>query len=125
MLASFPGSDGSFPLQDARRAVEDRLRRSRMTHVILRPTCFMEIWLSPLLGFDLANGRALVLGTGRNAASWISFLDVATLAAAALHAPDAANQTLRLGRPAAMRSIRPPPSAPSPPGRNARCGHFS
>jgi NADH dehydrogenase len=105
VLVSFPGFDIPFPLQDAKRAVEDRLRRGRMVHVILQPTCFMEIWLSPLLGFDPANGRAQVLGTGQNAVSWISYLDVAAFAVAAVHSPDAANRTFRLGGPEALSPL--------------------
>lgn len=102
VLVSFPGSSISFPLQDAKRAVEERLRRSRrMEHVILQPTCFMEVWLSPMLGFDLANAGARVLGSGENAVSWISLLDVAVFATAATHARDAANRTLKLGGPQA------------------------
>jgi NADH dehydrogenase len=105
VLVSFPGFDIPFPLQDAKRAVEDRLRHGRMVHVILQPTCFMEIWLSPLLGFDPANGRAQVLGTGQNAVSWISYLDVAAFAVAAVHSPDAANRTFRLGGPEALSPL--------------------
>jgi uncharacterized protein YbjT (DUF2867 family) len=105
VLASFPGSAESFPLQDAKRAVEDRLRNARMVHVILQPTCFMEIWLSPALGFDPANGSARILGSGTNAVSWISFLDVADFAAAAVHAQNAANKTLQLGGPDALSPL--------------------
>jgi NADH dehydrogenase len=105
VLVSFPGFDIPFPLQDAKRAVEDRLRRSRMVQVILQPTCFMEVWLSPMLGFDLANARAQVLGDGKNAVSWISFLDVAAFATAAVHAPDTASGTFRLGGPEALSPL--------------------
>ena len=105
VLISFPGSAESFPLQDAKRAVEDRLRNARMVHVILQPTCFMEIWLSPALGFDPANASARIFGSGTNAVSWISFLDVAAFAAAAVHAPNAANKTLQLGGPDALSPL--------------------
>ncbi len=105
VLISFPGSAESFPLQDAKRAVEDRLRNTRMAHVILQPTCFMEIWLSPALGFDPANSRAQILGSGTNPVSWISFLDVAAFAAAAVHARNAANKTLQLGGPDALSPL--------------------
>lgn len=105
ILISFPGSKESFPLQDAKRAVEDRLRKSHMTHVILQPTCFMEIWLSPVLGFDLANARVQIFGSGQNRTSWISFLDVAGYAVAAVHADDVENQTLQLGGPEALSPV--------------------
>ena len=105
VLVSFRGSDTAFPLQDAKRAVEARLRQGPMTHVILQPTCFMEIWLSPALGFDPANSRILVLGAGRNRISWISLYDVAAYAVAAIHAPRAENVTLPLGGPEALSPL--------------------
>lgn len=105
VLISFPGSAISFPLQDAKREVEERLRLGGMPYVILQPTCFMEIWLSPLLGFDLANGRAQLLGSGRNPVSWISFLDVAACAVAAVHAQGGTSGTLRLGGPEALSAL--------------------
>jgi hypothetical protein len=30
---------------------------SGMHYTILRPSCFMEIWFSPPVGFDYANGQ--------------------------------------------------------------------
>jgi uncharacterized protein YbjT (DUF2867 family) len=38
---------GDNPLFDAKQAIENCLRQSRLTYTILRPTCFTEIWLSP------------------------------------------------------------------------------
>lgn len=105
ILISFPTVDIDFPLQRAKREVEDRLRRSRMTHTILQPTCFMEVWLSPALGFDPANGRAQIYGDGLNKSSWISFRDVAAFAVAALKNPQAANATIELGGPEALSPL--------------------
>jgi uncharacterized protein YbjT (DUF2867 family) len=102
ILISFPEIDIDFPLQAAKRAAEDLLRRSRMAHTILQPTCFMEVWLSPALGLDPARGEARIYGTGRNKISWISFMDVARFAVAALDNPRAANATIKLGGPDAL-----------------------
>jgi uncharacterized protein YbjT (DUF2867 family) len=102
VLISFPPVDLTFPLQTAKRAVEDRLQRSGMTYTILQPTCFAEIWLSPHLGFDPANARARIYGTGQNRISFISFRDVAKTAVAALDNPRAANAVIRLGGPEAL-----------------------
>lgn len=99
VYTSFPPMDASFPLQDAKRAVEARLRDSGLAHTILRPTYFTEVWLSPAVGFDYANRKAAVYGTGDNAISWISFLDVAQFAVASLDNPAARNTTLELGGP--------------------------
>ena len=102
VLISFPKIDVDFPLQSAKRAVEDRLRRGRMSYTILQPTFFTEVWLSPALGFDPANGKATIYGTGKNKTSWISFRDVAACAVAALNNPKAANSTIELGGPDAL-----------------------
>ncbi|MBK9170686.1 MAG: NmrA family NAD(P)-binding protein [Bryobacterales bacterium] len=96
---SFPPMAASFPLQDAKRAVESRLRDSGLMHTILRPTYFTEVWLSPSAGFDHSNFKTTVYGTGENAISWISFRDVAQFAVASLDNPAARNTTLELGGP--------------------------
>src|SRR5262249_47454433 len=46
------------PLESAKRDCEDRLTGSTMETCILRPSYFMDVWLTPLLGFDPANGSA-------------------------------------------------------------------
>ena len=43
---------GDNPLFDAKKAVENHLRESGFTFTILRPSRFIEIWLSSHLGFD-------------------------------------------------------------------------
>ena len=105
ILISFPNVDIDFPLQTAKRAVEDCLRRGQMAYTILQPTFFMEVWLSPALGFDRAHGTARIYGGGHNKISWISFRDVAKFAAAALGNPQAVNAVIKLGGPAALSPL--------------------
>ena len=105
LLISFPQVDIDFPLQSAKRAAEDRLRQGRMTFTILQPTCFMEIWLGPALGFDPAHGTAQIYGGGHNKASWISFQDVAQFAVAALGNDRAAQAIIKLGGPDALSPL--------------------
>jgi len=105
VLISFPSIDISFPLQSAKRAAEERLRRGRMTHTILQPTCFMEVWLSPALGFDPAHGTAQIYGNGHNKISWISFQDVAQFVVAALGNDRAAQAVIKLGGPHALSPL--------------------
>lgn len=94
---SFLESPESFPLQDAKRAVEAPLQNSGMSYTILRPTFFTEIWLSPNLGFDIANNKATVYGNGDKKISWISVKDVAAFAAASVDQPVAKNKVIDLG----------------------------
>lgn len=61
---SFPQMDVEFPLQNAKRAVEDHLKNSSLNYTILQPTNFMEVWLSPALGFDATNATAQIYGAG-------------------------------------------------------------
>jgi uncharacterized protein YbjT (DUF2867 family) len=105
VLISFPNVDIEFPLQSAKRVVEDRLRRGRMAYTILQPTCFMEVWLSPALGFDPAHATARIYGGGHNKVSWISFQDVAQFAVAALENPRAENAVIKLGGPEALSPL--------------------
>ena len=105
VLVSFPGAAVEFPLQSAKRAVEERLRLGAMTYTILQPTFFSEVWLSPALGFDPANGKAQIYGAGDKPISWISLQDVARFAVAVLDNPSAANATIKLGGPDALSPL--------------------
>jgi NADH dehydrogenase len=105
VLISFPSIDLDFPLQSAKRAVEDRLGRGRMTYTILQPTCFTEVWLSPAMGFDPGHATVRIYGSGHNKISWISFTDVAKFAVAALGNPRAANAVIKLGGPDALSPL--------------------
>jgi uncharacterized protein YbjT (DUF2867 family) len=105
VLVSFPETGVDFPLQQAKRAVEARLRGSRMTHTILQPTAFMEVWLGPALGFDVANGRAQIYGGGHNKTSWISCADVARFAVTAVDPQRAPGATVKLGGPDALSPL--------------------
>ncbi len=95
-----------FPLQEAKAAVEGRIRESGMTWTILQPTMFMEVWLSPAVGFDAINRHAVVQGSGQAKISFISYRDVAAFAVAALDNPHAHNATLVLGGPEALSPMQ-------------------
>jgi uncharacterized protein YbjT (DUF2867 family) len=71
------------PLETAKRASENQLLASEMTAVILRPSYFMEVWLSPALGFDPPGGSVRIYGSGEGRVSYVSGNDVADFAAAA------------------------------------------
>ena len=96
---------GGNPLIDAKREVEQHLQRSGLTYTILRPTFFMEIWLSPHLGFDVQNGKARIYGSGETKISYISLQDVAEFAVQALANPAARNAILELGGPEALSQL--------------------
>lgn len=97
--------DTNSPLTTAKRSVEQQVIQSCMNYTILRPSCFMEVWLSPVVGFDYTNAKATIYGAGNNKLSWISRGDVATFAVAALDNPAACNAILELGGPEALSPL--------------------
>jgi len=103
MDISFSGNIARhFPLSDAKRAVEQHLKASGMAYTILRPSYFMELWLSPAVGFDAANATAVVYGIGDQPIAWISFKDVAQFAVESLANPQAHNRVMELGGPESL-----------------------
>ena len=105
ILVSFPPSANEFPLQDAKRAVEEHLKQSGLNYTILQPSVFMEVWLSPVLGFDAANAKAQIYGSGQNKISWISYKDVAKFATESLDNPAARNAVIELGGPEGLSPL--------------------
>ncbi len=105
VYVSFADLPADFPLQAAKREVEERLKRAALTYTILRPTNFMEIWLGPHLGFEPKEGRARIFGAGLGKTSWISFLDVAQFAAESIDNPAARNRSIDLGGPEALSQM--------------------
>jgi len=94
------------PLETAKRSCEDRLLKGRMQAIILRPSYFMEMWLSPLLGFDPEKGSARIYGSGEAQVSYISAFDVAEFAAAAAVKKIVQRQTiLEMGGPETVSQL--------------------
>jgi len=91
-----------YPLTAAKRAVERALQSSGMAYTILQASYFMEVWLTPALGFDAANGKVRMYGDGNRPISWISYRDVARAAAAAVTEGTASNMVVELGGPQAL-----------------------
>jgi uncharacterized protein YbjT (DUF2867 family) len=97
--------DQEFPLQTAKRQVEQHLVQSGIPFTILRPAMFMEVWLSPHLGFDYLHSKATIFGEGVNPISWIAIKDVAAFAVASLSNSKALNAKLSIGGPEALSPL--------------------
>lgn len=91
-----------FPLAHAKRTVEAALKSSGMTYTIIQASYFMEVWLTPALGFDAANRQVRFYGDGSRPISWISSRDVARAAAASITDGTAPNMVVELGGPQAL-----------------------
>jgi len=92
-----------FPLGDAKTSVEQAL--ATLNYTILRASWFMEVWLSPALGFDYPNATATVYGDGKNPISWVSYVDVAEMCVLASKHPAAERKAIDFGGPAAVSPL--------------------
>ncbi|WP_108818079.1 SDR family oxidoreductase [Pseudovibrio sp. Alg231-02] len=94
---SFPQFGRTFPLQTAKRAVEDALRSGEMDYTILQAPHFQESWLAAPTGINPETNAILTFGGGKGAISWISIDDVCVAVRATLETPEARNRTLKIG----------------------------
>jgi len=97
--------DNDFPLRNVKRAVEGHLKDSGIVYTILRLSYTMDVWFSPLVGFDYSNAKAQIYGSGQNPISWVAFQDVAQFAVESLDNPAAQNATFELGGPEALSPL--------------------
>jgi NADH dehydrogenase len=106
IFISFPPAPADFALQRAKRAVERELAERGPVYTVLQPTFFTEVWLSPAVGFDVANASARIYGSGQNKISWISYFDVARFAAASVDNVAARNCVIKLGGPEPLSPLQ-------------------
>ncbi|MET3810687.1 NAD(P)H-binding protein [Arthrobacter sp. UYEF3] len=87
---SFPGADAAIgtPLERAKLAIERLLASSAMQTVIVRSDAFQEVHLAPTARFDMAAGKATVIGKGDTKRRWVATEDVAALLSAVALEPD-------------------------------------
>ena len=105
VFISFHPMSQEFALQTAKRTVEQSLMESGMDYTILQPTMFMEVWLSPAVGFNYPEAKATIYGEGKNKICWVSLQDVAALAVAALDNAEAVNKVFEIGGPEALSPL--------------------
>jgi len=105
LFVSFRRTPGiSFPLANAKEQVENAVRSLNFT--IIQASWFMEVWLSPALGFDYARAEARIYGPGTSPISWVSYLDVADICAVAVRHPGAGRKTIEFGGPEALSPLQ-------------------
>src|SRR5262249_4658430 len=97
LLVSFRHGGFPCPLDDAKQQAERAI--AGMNFTVIQASWFMEVWLSPALGFDYANRAARIYGPGTSPISWVSFLDVAEMCALCLRHPAASRRTIEFGGP--------------------------
>jgi uncharacterized protein YbjT (DUF2867 family) len=81
---SYAGVDAGVghPLERAKLAVEERLKRSSLRGVAVRPDAFQETHLTETARVDLERGRMAVFGRGESPIRYVAVDDVAALVAA-------------------------------------------
>ena len=104
LLASFRRTPAlTFPLAEAKAQIENAIQD--LDYTIVQASWFMEVWLSPALGFDYANAAARIYGPGTSRISWVSFQDVAEMLAVAVRHPAAVRKTIEFGGPEALSPL--------------------
>lgn len=102
VFVSFKPVPLAFPLQDAKRAVEQRLAGARLDAVVLRPGKLMDVWFSPVCGFDAIARRATLFGDATAPVTWMAARDVAEIAARAALGEGLQRGIVELGGPEAL-----------------------
>jgi uncharacterized protein YbjT (DUF2867 family) len=87
----------STPLSDAKQQVE--IAAESLNFTIIQASWFMEVWLSPALGFDYGKATARIYGSGTNPISWVSYQDVAEMCALGLRHRAAERKIIEFGGP--------------------------
>lgn len=99
VLVSAYGFDrlGDVGLARAKAANEARLAEADLTHVILKPCAFMEVWIGVVIGGQIEQGpRVVIAGDGGKRMGFVPIASVADLAVAALEGEEAANRSIPL-----------------------------
>jgi len=92
-----------YPLTQAKRSVERAMANLDFTSI--QASFFMEVWLSPALGFDYIQGKARIYGDGSKPISWVSYRDVAEFCIAPVLRSVASRSVLEVGGPEALTPL--------------------
>ncbi len=94
-----------FPLALAKRAAEARLESSAIDYTILLPSYFAECLFTPVVGFDVANGKVRVYGTGKSKVSHVALEDVARAIIACVDNPRVIRKSMPIGGPSSITQL--------------------
>jgi uncharacterized protein YbjT (DUF2867 family) len=89
----------SLGLWRAKYQAEQELRASGVDWTIIRPTAFMETWISTLAAPIRRGGKAVVFGRGDNPVNFVSVADVAAMVVAACAEPGLRGVVAEIGGP--------------------------
>jgi uncharacterized protein YbjT (DUF2867 family) len=92
-----------YPLTQAKRSVERAIADLDFTSI--QASWFMEVWLSPALGFDYVHGKVRLYGTGSKPISWVSYRDVGEFCVAPVLRSVGNRSVLAVGGPEALTPL--------------------
>jgi len=101
-----PALSSWSPFVRYKRQVEDAVRRSGMASTILQPSAFMQTHFGRVTGWDLAAGKAVMVGDGSVPCRYVDVGDVARFAVLALERPELAGSEMPLAGPEALSRDR-------------------
>jgi uncharacterized protein YbjT (DUF2867 family) len=101
VLVSVAGAAPAHPmsLHRMKHAAEQQLRDAPLTGVIVRPTAFLQTWLTVIGGKLARGGPALVLGPGRNPINFVAAEDVAAYVCLAVRGDPRIGALITVGGP--------------------------
>lgn len=82
-----------------KHAIEERIRRSGLTYVLLRPSAFMETWAGMLSDGIRKNGVAVLFGDGQTITNFIAIEDVAEFSVRILEREEIRDEVIEIGGP--------------------------
>jgi uncharacterized protein YbjT (DUF2867 family) len=92
--------DSPDPFMKIKALVEQHLRQGELTYTILQPGLFMEVWIGVVVGMPLRLGQPVTLVRPAQVRQpFVSLVDVAKYAVAAVDNPAAHNATILIGGP--------------------------
>jgi uncharacterized protein YbjT (DUF2867 family) len=90
-------------LTQAKRCIERAIADLNFTSI--QASWFMEVWLSPALGFDYVHGKVRLYGSGSKHISWVSYRDVAEFCIAPVLRSVGSRSVLAVGGPEALTPL--------------------
>jgi uncharacterized protein YbjT (DUF2867 family) len=108
VLTSILGASPTHPVDLFRYKyqAEQYLGASGLSHTILRPTAFMELWATIIGEPILQRGKTMIFGHGVNPINFVSVEDVARCALIALEDPRARGRAIEIGGPENLSFIQ-------------------
>ena len=114
--------DSGTPFARAKLANEERLTRSAMHSVVLKPDMFQEVWLTDLVQFDWKGGKVTIFGKGETPHRYVAVDDVAQAAVRMVETEEPPT-VLEFGGPEALTRLQAADAFERAAGRPIKRGH--